>query len=77
MSQCIICGRNTNDETFLCVYHKTALQNLKDGYTEWKNRASVDWEDYIESIYNLDSLGIWVREIIDLLKSEDVPSGLL
>ena len=77
MSQCIICGRSVVSESSLCHYHQAAYQNLKDGYTEWKRRTSLEWNSYLESLYDLETLGNWVREVIELLMSQNDSSELL
>ena len=76
MSQCIICGRLIDSESSLCHYHQAAYQNLKEGYKEWKRRTSVEWDRYLEELHDLDTLGNWVREVIDLLMSQDDSSKL-
>ena len=71
MNNCVICGRETDSKSSLCQYHELAHNKLKDGFIEWKRRTSVDWSSYLERLYELDSLGIWIREVIELLMSQD------
>jgi hypothetical protein len=65
------------EDSLLCQYHSTAYQNLRESHEEWEKRAEVDWNEYLDSLVELETLGRWVREIIELLKSEDAPSELL
>ncbi len=77
MSHCMICGRYLGEDSSLCQYHSNAYQNLKASYHEWEKRAEVDWNEYLDSLIELETLGIWVREVIELLRSEDAPSELM
>jgi hypothetical protein len=72
-----MCGRPVVPESTLCHYHQAAHLNLKEGYIEWKRRTSVEWDDYLEVLYNLETLGNWVREVIDFLMSQNDSSELL
>lgn len=71
MNNCVICGRETNSEDSFCQYHKTAHDNLRESFSEWKRRTSVDWNSYMKRLYELESLGLWVREVIEFLMSQD------
>jgi hypothetical protein len=67
---CELCGRTTAEGEDLCQYHALALKNLREGYDQWSNALEIGWDEYLEQVYDLDSSGLWVREVIEYLKSE-------
>ena len=70
---CELCGRKAAKGEKLCQYHTLALRNLREGYDRWSGALEIDWNDYLEQVYDLDSSGLWVREVIEYLKSESGP----
>jgi hypothetical protein len=55
----------------LCQYHASALRNLREAYAKWTEALEISWEKYLEQVYDLDDAGIWVKEIIEYLRTED------
>lgn len=70
---CELCGRKTAKGEDLCHYHASALKNLREGYERWSKALEIGWDKYLEQVYDLDNSGLWIREVIEYLKSE---SGL-
>jgi hypothetical protein len=55
----------------LCQYHASALRNLREAYEKWTEALEISWEEYLEQVYDLDDAGIWVKEVIEHLRTED------
>jgi hypothetical protein len=69
MTECSICGRPAVKTLDYCKYHEQAHENLKRAYKEWEKRSEIDWNIFLDQVYELNDLGQWVREVIDHLMS--------
>ncbi len=69
--ECSICGRRCEDEDELCPYHSGALENLKEAFVKWKHSLGVSWDEYLERLEQLDTVGRWVKEVIVYLKDRE------
>lgn len=74
---CELCGRKATEDGRLCQYHTAALRNLKYSYEKWKDALEIGWDQYLNQVHDLDDVGLWVREVIEYLKSENGPEGKL
>jgi hypothetical protein len=70
MNECPICGRPNDVGGRLCQYHRLAADNLQKEYDVWANAMDIDWESYLDHVYAIESIGRWVREVIEHIKSE-------
>ncbi|MFW9787119.1 MAG: hypothetical protein ACFFE2_10970 [Candidatus Thorarchaeota archaeon] len=73
---CSICGRLSVNEDGYCRYHQDALDNLQSSYEVWRQTSGVSWDEYIDSICELEETGRWVREVAEQIRSGDGPAGL-
>ena len=71
MTECPICNRTKSSEKEFYNYHSIAFQKLKEGWNEWKKAIDLDWKDYLLRLYDVEELGLWIREIIDYLMLEE------
>ncbi|MFQ5832755.1 MAG: hypothetical protein ACE5H4_08640 [Candidatus Thorarchaeota archaeon] len=76
MSECPVCGRQSDSENALCQYHNLAMENLQKEFEVWKRALDIDWESYLDYVYALESLGTWVRDVIDHIRSVDDSSEM-
>lgn len=74
---CEICGRVSLQKGPLCRYHDQALTNLRAMFDTWREALGIDWERYLETISNLDETGMWVKEVIEYLMSQDDLEALM
>ncbi len=72
---CSVCGRPTKS-FFFCEYHETALHNLRNAFVTWQGALSIDWATFLEIVQEADETGDWVLEVIEFIRSEDVPLEL-
>ncbi|MHA2600770.1 MAG: hypothetical protein AM324_001390 [Candidatus Thorarchaeota archaeon SMTZ1-83] len=73
MSDCPICGRPSGHNGELCQYHQLAIDNLHEGEETWRSALGIDWDSYLDHLYALDELGLWVREVIEYIRSGNSP----
>ena len=71
MPNCPICDRNTAGESEFCAYHSKARENLKEAFVLWQKGFEVSWEEYLNRVQDLESLGKWVRDIVEHIISEN------
>ncbi|MFW9805296.1 MAG: hypothetical protein ACFFFK_01045 [Candidatus Thorarchaeota archaeon] len=71
MTFCKICDRITLKENSLCQYHQTALENVHSAYESWKSASGINWEEYIEKLYELEETGQWILDVIEQIRSGD------
>ncbi|MFW9836948.1 MAG: hypothetical protein ACFFE7_05470 [Candidatus Thorarchaeota archaeon] len=64
------------NEDGYCRYHQDALDNLQSSYEVWRQTSGVSWDEYIDSICELEETGRWVREVAEQIRSGDGPAGL-
>ncbi|TFF91593.1 hypothetical protein EU545_03540 [Candidatus Thorarchaeota archaeon] len=74
---CEICGRESLQDKKLCEYHDLALENLRTTYEFWQKASKTDWDGYLDALLELEETGLWVREVIEHLKSLDDPEALM
>ncbi|MHA1771426.1 MAG: hypothetical protein ACTSYL_02575 [Candidatus Thorarchaeota archaeon] len=72
MKRCPICDRiaGETDDGF-CRYHHDAKKNLEDSYERWKHALDISWEEYLDRVVTLEETGIWVKEIVEILRTKD------
>jgi hypothetical protein len=46
-----------------------AHENLREAFGVWSERMEIDWDAFLDQVYELEELGQWVREVIDHLMS--------
>jgi hypothetical protein len=64
--KCSICGRE--GESDLCVYHKAAMERVKEAYPRWvKAYGAIEWKDYLDNVKRNFQTGQWAREIAEFL----------
>jgi hypothetical protein len=68
---CIICGRGTVEDSEFCTYHSTAHENLREAFVLWQKGLEIVWEDYLDRVQDLESLGKWVREVVQYIIAEN------
>jgi hypothetical protein len=73
MSDCPICGRPSDHSGELCEYHQLAMDNLHEGEEVWNLALDIEWDSYLDHLYALDELGLWVREVIEYIRSGNSP----
>lgn len=63
-SRCAICGRvGVKDEGF-CIFHSSALANVKAKFSQWQEAYDdISWERYLERIFDLNETGDSSKEI--------------
>jgi hypothetical protein len=71
---CTICGRLAVNGIDLCRYHHEALDNLKEAYELWRDASSLSWEEYIDTLCQLEETGQWVFDVANQIRSGYVPS---
>ena len=76
MNVCPICGREVAERSELCLYHRHALDNLRDVFGDWERALGIDWKEYLNRVQELDETGMWVREIAEHLMSQGSSSRL-
>ncbi|MFX0106945.1 MAG: hypothetical protein ACFE7R_01545 [Candidatus Hodarchaeota archaeon] len=69
MIDCPICGRSADGSSKLCKYHLEAKVRLEMGMQQWTKAAGITWNEYLDQVYEREELGVWVREVIDYLRS--------
>ena len=63
--KCKLCYRESNDN--LCNYHQKAYLNLTSGFEKWcKAYKRIDWETYIQKVFEMPDTGIWVKDCCKL-----------
>jgi hypothetical protein len=62
------------NESNLCRYHHEALDNLKAAYELWRDASGASWEEYIETLCQIDETGQWVVDVAEQIRSGDAPS---
>ncbi len=67
--KCKICGRNAESE--FCSFHKEAFENLRSKFEEWKKSMNISWMEYLRMLEDNPYTGIWVKEIIQYLLSQN------
>ena len=74
MTNCIVCGRPSQEEREFCKYHQEAYEELKNAFNRWKNAyGGMEWHDYLEEILKVEGTGIWVTEVVEAIKKEHAP----
>ncbi|TXT56729.1 MAG: hypothetical protein BAJATHORv1_20322 [Candidatus Thorarchaeota archaeon] len=63
--ECIVCGKETEEEKKYCKYHGEAHSKLYETYERWREARPISWKEYLDEVYERDETGKWVREIID------------
>ncbi|MGY5875097.1 MAG: hypothetical protein RTU30_05085 [Candidatus Thorarchaeota archaeon] len=71
MPDCTICGRSTAGDSEFCAYHSKAHENLKGAFVQWQKGLEISWEEYLNRVQDLESLGKWVRDIVEYIISEN------
>ncbi len=71
MKRCPICNRSVVFESEFCAYHHAARKNLEEGFERWRTALNLAWEDYLDRVLELDETGIWVKEVIEFLRTRD------
>ncbi len=71
MSECPVCGRQSDRKSDFCQYHNLAMENLQKEFEVWQRALEIDWESYLDHVYALENLGAWVRDVIDHIRSID------
>lgn len=67
MSACKICGKPAKKNKY-CVNHINAYNLIKKKYIEWKKAyGNLSFREYLQKIIQLDSVGIWVKEVCQFL----------
>lgn len=70
MSRCTICGRRSVHERPLCRYHSAAYDIIERKFNEWKCATGCSWTEYIDELLEMEETGIWVRDVLDWIKSQ-------
>ncbi|MGY5854358.1 MAG: hypothetical protein RTU92_12395 [Candidatus Thorarchaeota archaeon] len=71
MPDCMICGRDTLEDSEFCAYHSKAQENLREAFVLWQKGLEISWDDYLNRVQNLESLGKWVRDVVEYIISEN------
>ncbi len=70
--KCVVCQRDSASE--LCEYHADAKRELESAYPRWKSSfGSLEWSDYLDAVSKNPETGIWVVEVVKLMRGR--PSG--
>jgi hypothetical protein len=61
--RCALCHRDEKPSTGFCVYHSSALENIRVSYKVWKNALDVEWRDFLREVSEMPETGLWAREV--------------
>ena len=56
-----------NDKLVMCKLHKQAYDNVMVAYRRWREALGIDFENYLNKLKNLSSVGKYCKDVITLL----------
>lgn len=71
MTKCSICGRDVAKDE-LCRYHIDALKNLREVFERWNTASGVSWEEYLETLVQIEETGRWVKDVVEYVNQQGV-----
>ncbi|MEM0045528.1 MAG: hypothetical protein QW229_05525, partial [Desulfurococcaceae archaeon] len=64
-AKCIIPGcRGDAYKDKLCKVHYAAYEALIQGYSEWRSRKSISFDNYVSKLAEMGSTGKYVKDVI-------------
>ncbi|TFG07586.1 hypothetical protein EU522_00590 [Candidatus Thorarchaeota archaeon] len=74
MTSCIICGRPAQERNRFCKYHQSAFEALTKTYEEWnKAFGGIEWYEYLKEVLEAEGTGLWVNEVVEIIRKESAP----
>ena len=64
MMGCIVCDRETQENSVYCKHHQAAYSNLEESYSQWRRALGLSWTEYLEKVEKVSGTGVWVKEVI-------------
>lgn len=64
-SACAVCGAPASGS--LCARHAKAASKLEAHFATWRERAGVEWEEYLRLVAENELSGAWVKETAEYM----------
>uniref|UniRef100_A0A7C3F520 Uncharacterized protein n=1 Tax=Candidatus Methanomethylicus mesodigestus TaxID=1867258 RepID=A0A7C3F520_9CREN len=62
---CAVCGAPSGGS--LCARHSKAARKIEAHFATWRERAGVEWEEYLRLVSENDLSGAWIKETAEYL----------
>lgn len=70
---CAACGAPSGGS--LCARHAKAARKIESHFATWRERAGVEWEEYLRLVSENDLSGTWIKEAAEYLLRSGMRSG--
>jgi DNA topoisomerase-1 len=75
--KCELCsraGKHRVNGLLLCNFHKKAYDSIVNAFKIWRERMDISWEEYIQQLRRLASVGRYCKDLLDRLSASTFKS---